>query len=130
MKFTIIGCGNAGLIHAAKLWEKNNEVALLKTSDYNEEFFDKIVNENGYKVQDLVDNKQFFVKPTLITKNVKQAVEFADIIFVTTTTNQHEKIAKSISHYVRDGQLIVLIPGYMGSFLFKKYINKNIIYCE
>ena len=48
MKITVIGCGNAGLIHAAKLIEKGIEVALLKTSNAaNSEFFDIIIHEAG-----------------------------------------------------------------------------------
>ena len=44
MKITIVGCGNAGLIHAAKIYEKEgNEICILKTSQTNREYFDKIV---------------------------------------------------------------------------------------
>lgn len=39
MKITVIGCGNSGLIHAAKMIEKGHAVGLLKTSNsVNEEF--------------------------------------------------------------------------------------------
>ena len=33
MRITVIGCGNSGLIHAAKLLENNIEVGILKTSN-------------------------------------------------------------------------------------------------
>lgn len=133
MKFTIIGCGNSGLIHAAKLYEIGHEVALLKTSNTNGRYFDIIQEEKGFKVKDDTiqgNGREFVVKPTLITRDVKDAVEFGDIIMVTTTTLQHEYVAQLIAPHVRDGQTIVLIPGYMGSLLFKKYINKNITYTE
>lgn len=131
MKFTIVGCGNAGLIHAAKLYENNNDVALLKTSTIHNDFFNTIINDNGYYVKDETNNgNEFFVKPMLITRDVKKAIEFADIIMIMTTTLQHEYIAQLISPYVRDEQIIVIVPGYMGSLIFKKYINKNVIYSE
>lgn len=133
MKFTIIGCGNSGLIHAAKLYEKGHEVALLKTSNTNGRFFDIIQEENGFKVKDDTiqgNGHSFFVKPALITRNVKVAVQFADIIMVTTTTLQHELVAELIAPYVKDGQTIILVPGYMGSLIFKKYIDKDITYSE
>ena len=133
MKFTIIGCGNSGLIHAAKLYEKGFEVALLKTSFTNGRFFDIVKEEGGYKVvDDTLQGKGhiFFIKPTLITRNVKDAIQFADIIMVMTTTLQHEFVAELISPFVRDGQIIILVPGYMGSLLFKKYIKKEVIYSE
>ena len=133
MKYTIIGCGNSGLIHAAKLYEKGHEVALLKTSNTNGRFFDIIQGENGFKVKDDTiqgNGRSFFVKPALITRNVKEAIQFADFIMVMTTTLQHEFVAELISPYVRDGQTIILVPGYMGSLIFKKYIKKDVTYSE
>lgn len=132
MKVTIIGCGNAGLIHAAKIFEKgDNEVCLLKTSQVHNKFFDKIIADGGYRVHDLTNRgKDFFVKPSLITRDPGQAVEFAEIILVMTTTLQHEAVARLIAPYVRDGQIIAICPGYMGSLIFKKYVKADAIYCE
>ncbi|MDE6339530.1 MAG: hypothetical protein K2K97_07060 [Muribaculaceae bacterium] len=132
MKFTIIGCGNAGLIHAAKLCENNIPVGILKSSSVvNNDFFSVISGQGGYKVKDETNNgNTFFARPKFITKDVKKAIEFADVIMVMTTTSQHEEVAKKIAPYVRNGQIIALIPGYMGSLIFKKYIQKEIVYSE
>lgn len=133
MKVTIIGCGNSGLIHAAKLYEKGHDVALLKTSNINGRFFDIIKDEKGFKIKDDTiqgKGRVFVVKPALITRDVKTAVQFADVIMVMTTTLQHEFIAQLIAPYVRDGQIIILVPGYMGSLIFKKYIKKDVTYSE
>lgn len=133
MKITIIGCGNSGLIHAAKLFEKGHEVALLKTSNLNGQFFDSVREKGSFHVKDDTtqgNGHEFFVKPNLITRNVKEAVSFADIIMVTTTTLQHEFVAQLIAPFVKDGQLIVLVPGYMSSLVFKQYIEKDVIYSE
>lgn len=132
MKITVVGCGNSGLIHAAKLIQKGFNVSLLKTSKgFNNDFYDIIQREGGYNVKDETDGgKRFFVKPNLITRDVHEAIKDADIIMVTTTTSQHEEIAKLITPYVKDGQIIILVPGYMGSLIFKKYISKSVIYSE
>lgn len=132
MKFTIIGCGNAGLIHAAKLYENNIPVGILKSSSaVNNDFYNVISEQGGYKVKDETNNgNTFFACPEFITKDTKRAIEFADVIMVMTTTSQHEEVAKKIAPYVRDGQIITLIPGYMGSLIFKKYIQKNVVYSE
>lgn len=132
MKITIVGSGNAGLIHAAKLIEKNFEVCILKTSNaINEDFFNIIQKEGGYNVKDETNGgNRFFVKPEFITRDVEKAIAFGDIIMITTTTSQHEFVAQLIAPYVKDGQILVLIPGYLGSLIFKKYIDQDIIYSE
>ena len=132
MRFTVIGCGNAGLIHAAKLCEKGIPVGILKTSTRaNNDFFNVISEEGGYNVKDETQGgRRFFARPEFITRDVEMAVQYADVIMIMTTTSQHEAIAKLISPYVRDGQIITLIPGYMGSLIFKRYIDKKVIYSE
>lgn len=132
MRFTIIGCGNSGLIHAAKIIEGGYEVALLKTSsNVNDEFFNIIQDEGGYNVKDETNGgNRFFVSPAFITRDVKKAIEFGDVLMVMTTTLQHESVAQLISPFVRDGQIIILVPGYMGSLFFKKYIHKDVTYSE
>lgn len=132
MKITIVGCGNAGLIHAAKIYEKgDNDVCILKTSQTNSEYFDKIVTEGGYRVHDLTDRgKDFFVEPSLITRDAEAAMKFADIVLIMTTTLQHESVAKLLAPFIRDGQIIAMCPGYMGSLIFKKYSNAQAVYCE
>ena len=67
MKCTIIGGGNSGLIHAAKLYEKSYHVGILKTSSFgNVGFFDKIRKEGQYEVVDETN-----VLPATNNKNSK-----------------------------------------------------------
>lgn len=132
MKVTIIGCGNSGLIHAAKIYQKgDNEICLFKSSNTNNEYFDKIAEQKSYEVLDLTDGgNRFEVKPHIVTRDPKTAMDFADIVFVMTTTLQHESVAKIIAPYAHDGQIIILCPGYMGSLIMRKYIKANVIYSE
>lgn len=132
MKVTIVGCGNAGLIHASKLAEKKINVGLLKTSNtINNDFFNVMKTEGGFNVKDETNGgNRFFVKPAFITRDIEMAINYADIIMIMTTTSQHESVAKKIAPYVRDGQIMILVPGYMGSLIFKKHINKDLIYSE
>ncbi len=132
MRFTVIGSGNSGLIHAAKIYEKGFDVAVLKTSSYGDmDFFNRIAAESAYHVVDETNGgKHFTARPAFITQDVRRAVEFADVLIVMTTTLQHESVAEKIAPYVRDGQTIVLVPGYMGSLIFKKFIKKDVTYAE
>ena len=53
MNITIIGSGNSGLIHAAKLFEKNQHIGILKSTSFgNVGFFEKIRKEGQYDVVD------------------------------------------------------------------------------
>lgn len=132
MNITVVGSGNAGLIHAAKIFEKGFPVGILKTSDYgNMDFFNRIAEKSEYDVVDQTNGgNKFTAHMQFITRDVEKAIVSADIIMVMTTTTQHEDVAKLIAPYVHDGQLIVLCPGYMGSLIFKKYIAKDVIYSE
>ncbi|MBO4659045.1 MAG: NAD/NADP octopine/nopaline dehydrogenase family protein [Prevotella sp.] len=132
MNITIIGSGNSGLIHAAKLLEKKQHVGILKSSSLgNVGFFDKIRKEGEYQVVDETNGgRRFVVKPEFITNDAEKAVTFADLIFVMTTTNQHENVARMIAPYMRDGQIVVIVPGYMGSLIFKRHIKKKVVYAE
>lgn len=132
MRITVIGCGNSGLIHAAKLIRKGHEVALLKTSRHNDAFYEKIAGEQSYHVEDEVTagGVQYVARPVFITRDVEKAVSFADALMVTTTTAHHEEVARLIAPYVREGQLIVLCPGYMGSLIFRRFIHKDVTYSE
>lgn len=132
MKVTVVGSGNAGLIHAAKIYEKGFPVGVLKTSNYgNMDFFNRIAEKGEYDVVDMTNNgRTFTARMQFITRDVQRAVEFADILMVMTTTLQHEDVARLIAPYVHDGQIIVICPGYMGSLIFKKYIKSNVMYSE
>lgn len=132
LKVTIIGCGNAGLIHAAKLYETGIRVGVLKSSNSaNNDFFEVISHEGGFNVKDNTNHgNRFFARPEFITKDAEKAISFADILMVMTTTSQHEHVAKLVAPYVRDGQIIALVPGYMGSLIFKKHIDKDVVYSE
>jgi len=132
MKVTVIGCGNSGLIHAAVMLQAGIRVGLLKSSNVvNNNFFDNASAKGSYNVIDKTRGGiEFIAKPEFFTRDVKMAVEFADIIFVMTTTLQHEGVAKIIEPYVRDGQIIILVPNYIRSLIFRNFIKKKIIYSE
>ena len=81
-------------------------------------------------MEDVTSNKSFFARPSLITRDAKTAIDFADVIIVLTTTLQHESVAELIAPHFKDGQIVALCPGYMGSLIFKKYSKRDVIYCE
>lgn len=53
-------------------------------------------------------------KPTLVTKDRKEAASGADVIFLVVPAFAHEQYFREISHFVGDNTLIVGLPGQAG----------------
>lgn len=53
-------------------------------------------------------------KPTLVTKDPKEAASGADVIFLVVPAFAHEQYFREISHFVGDNTLIVGLPGQAG----------------
>lgn len=53
-------------------------------------------------------------KPTLVTKDPKEAASGADVIFLVVPGFAHEQYFREISHFVGDNTLIVGLPGQAG----------------
>lgn len=133
MKVTIAGCGNSGCAHAFKFKQQGHEVCLLKTSNsIHQKNFIKLQNEKKLTCIDNTDNKKRTeIHLDEVTRNVEKAITNADVVFVTVQTLYHESVAKKIGPFLKDDQLIIIIPGYMGSFIFKKYSKrKKVIFAE
>ncbi|MCS4238344.1 opine dehydrogenase [Myroides gitamensis] len=129
MKYTVIGTGNVGLIHGAYLHLLGHEVTFLKSSTINSDTFNVLCDKKEYSINDFHKYDHKIVIHN-ITTSFEAAIPGADVILVTTTTLQHEDIAKRIAPYVKDGQIICLMPSYASMAVFKRYIDKNIKYVE
>lgn len=132
MKVAIIGSGNSGCAHAAKLSERRHEVRLVKTSHINEDNFNILQQQKGiyYCNRYLNEEEYHFAPISLITHDVKAGIQGADVILVLTQSLQHPQIAELICPYLEDGQIVLIIPGNLGSFYFKCATSKNIIFAE
>ena len=51
------------------------------------------------------------------TTSLAEAVEGAALIAVTTVNNDHDAVATALAPLLRDGQIVCLIPGYVGGAL-------------
>ena len=133
MRVTIVGTGNAGCAHAFKFKQKRHTVCLLKTSE-------KIHEENFKYLQKTktltgIDNPLEGIKSEvtldMVTRDIPAAISESDIVFVTVQTLYHEDVAKKLAPYLESGQLVIIVPGYMGSLFFKKYCNRpGVIFAE
>jgi opine dehydrogenase len=114
-RYTVIGAGNGGKAMAAHLALMGFPVAL-----YNRtlEHIDAIKTRGGI---DLVagweEGPSGFGKLALVTSDMAEALERADVVMVVVPATAHADVARAASLHLRDGQVVVLHPGRTGGAL-------------
>lgn len=111
MKITVIGTGNGGQAIAGWLSMQGHDVCLY--------------GRNASTISRLSERKRITLcgaiigegTPSLITNDIREAVEWGEVIMIVTTANAHKSIAEEIAKYLRDGQVIILNPGRTGGAL-------------
>ena len=95
MKVAIIGAGNSGCAHAAKLVQNGHNVNLIKTSNaMHNENFDTIMQSKCINCIDHTDNdNKFEAKLNLVTKDLEKGIEGVDVVMVLTQSLQHRNLA-------------------------------------
>ena len=69
---------------------------------------------------------QGYAKIGCVTTDIKEAVDGAKIIMVTTVANAHRVVAKSLAPLLVDGQIVVLNPGRTcGALIFKQTLKSE-----
>ncbi len=119
-KITVIGAGSTGHAVAGIMAMRGFKVTLFDNEKFSEQL--NAVKENGF-IQ-LRGWVRGIGKPELVTTDPAEAIPGAETIFVDVPSDRHEEIARTIAPYVRDGQHILIIPGNLGSFVFRKVFNK------
>ena len=133
MIVTIVGAGNAGYSHACHLVRNGHNVRLLKTSyAMHEESFKKVLAKGGiFCIDDAISEKRYFAEVDMVTRDENKAIPGADVVFVLTQSLQHENISKRIAPLFENNQMVIIVPGYMGSIYFKRHCRKEgVIFAE
>ena len=130
MKVTIIGAGNAGLSHAAMITKQGHQVTIVKTTRLMyEDSFDVLIQKKQIEYEK--DGKTGVVNIEDATRDIPDAVSQADVIFILTQSVAHEKLSELISPHLRSGQILLVSPGYAGSFYFAtKCKGKGVVFVE
>ena len=105
MKLAVIGAGNGGQAIAGYLAMQGYDIALY---DIVKEKIEELKKLGGIKLEGRISG---FGKLGCITTDIKEAVQGAEIIMVTTIANAHKAVAQSIAPFVVNGQVIILNPG-------------------
>ncbi len=122
-RYTVIGAGNGGKAMAAHLALLGFSVALYNRTP---EHIDVIQKRGGIELKSYEGGPQGFGKLTLITSNIAEAIEHAEMIMVVVPSSAHADIARVVAPHLRDGQIIILHPGRtFGAIEFDKVLRDN-----
>lgn len=133
MKVAVIGAGNSGCAQSIKLMQNGHQVNLIKTShSLHDDNFEYMMNTGEIGCIDTTDgNREFALRPAMITRDLEKGLEGVAAVMVLTQSLQHRDLAKKIGPLLKDGQIVFIIPGNMGSTQFaKQSLGKHIIYVE
>lgn len=120
MQITIMGGGNIGTLMAAELAHKGHTVTLYtsKPEKFAQEL--EVLAESGEKL--------FTGKLAHVTDHMQQAMDAAEVIFVTVPAMAFSKMASAMLPYARRGQYIGVVPGSGGAeFAFAPLLEKGCV---
>jgi len=111
LNISILGAGHAGTAVAADLSLRGHEVTLIKTSRaMHDDNFDHLL-ERGGEVCLLEDGKERRTKIARVTRDLS-CIGSSEIVIVYVQTGFHEQLIMRMRPYLKDGQILLLNPGY------------------
>lgn len=114
LKFTVIGAGNGGKAMAAHLALMGQDVTLFNRTESRIE----AIKELGtIRLESYEGGPHGFGELQLVTSDMAEALDKADMIMVVVPATAHASIAAKAAPHLRDGQIIILHPGRTGGAL-------------
>ncbi|MDZ4716870.1 MAG: NAD(P)-binding domain-containing protein, partial [Roseiflexaceae bacterium] len=106
--YTVIGAGNGGKAMAAHLALMGFDVTLYnRTTDHIE----AIRKRGGIELESSEGGPRGFGRLTLVTSDIKAALERAQVVMVIVPSSAHADVARACAAHLRDGQIVLLHPG-------------------
>jgi len=113
-RYTVIGAGHGGKAMAAHLAVKGFPVVLYNRTPEN---IAAIKTRRGIELMSYEDGPHGFAHLALVTSDMGEALEQAEVIMVVVPATGHADIARVAAPHLRDGQIVVLNPGRTGGVL-------------
>lgn len=119
---TVIGGGSTGHAASAFLTGKGFAVTLCDHEGFKKEIND--VKENGgIMLRGRAGRGIYQIAGA--THDFEGAVKSAELILVCVPAARHKEIAERIAPYVKAGQSVLILPGNLGSFVFRDVFQAN-----
>lgn len=119
-KISIFGGGSTGHAAAAYFTLKGFEVTLCDTPQFASRF--QAIADNGGIL--LRGKERGFAPVHCVTHDFAAAAESADLLIISVVAYRHEEVARAIAPHIHDGQHILISPGNLGSFIFRKVFRE------
>ena len=128
-RICVIGTGHGGSAAAAALALKGNSVTLLKLGEsLHNDHFKELSDFKTIKLNGVFGEHK--LKLENVTNSPSEGIPDAEIILIFYVANYHEMVAKRISPYLRDKQMVYFCPGYLGSIILMKNLKRIGNYCR
>nr|WP_321502410.1 NAD/NADP octopine/nopaline dehydrogenase family protein [uncultured Dethiosulfovibrio sp.] len=119
-RFAVLGSGNGARAFCGQIAAKGYQVTMWEPLEATEDYLK------------LKDNPEMFLsgdinlggKLSLVTMDISEAMEGADVILVVVPSFAHEPIFRKMIPNLQDGQHIVMVPGNFSGFRLKKMMKK------
>jgi len=122
LSFAVIGAGNGGRAMAAHLALMGFETSLFNRTYAH---IDIIGKRGGIDLESYEGGPRGFANLALVTDNLEDALNKADVIMVVLPSSAHAEIAQNMAKYLKDGQTVILHPGRtLGAIEFDAVIRK------
>ena len=114
MKVAVLGAGNGGCAVAADMASRGHEVTLIKTSNamHNDNF--RYLLENGGKMILHEKGEEKTGVIAHISTDLNDLLP-CEIVIIYIQTNYHEALLKKVAPMLKDGQILVINPGYLST---------------
>lgn len=113
---TVIGGGSTGHAVSAYLTGKGFQVTLCDHEGFQEEL-KAVEDSDGIMLRGKAGRGIY--KLVCATTDFEKAVKSAELIFVCVPAKRHQEIAERIAPYMKEGQSVLIVPGNLGSFVFR-----------
>lgn len=129
-KVTVLGAGNGGMALSYHLSTNNIDV-MLWADENHASALDGINQAGGIEsVDTIVKNDKVltgkipgFAKLAATTTNIQDAMEYSDIILMLLPSYAQEAVFEKAMPYLKDGHIIILLPGNFGSLVLPKMMK-------
>ncbi len=120
-RITVLGAGNGGQTMAGYLAAKGNQVTLFEHPNFEDKLL-KIREKGEITLQGSLNCSG---KLEAATSDPREAVNGTDIIYLVAPTFAQKPLLELVVPFLKDGQIIVLLPGNFGSLSLKKLLREK-----